>query len=306
MGAESTCPCHLPLAADLNRIVAVFAYAPQANNPDGRGGINLHLDAGPARGAKYNLGGGNLVPHDDDLNPVEAEFNAIKATNFDPRRAKIFYYMIWAHRYDGGTSSGNAFAIPNDSFVVTLGAFPSHGTSDQKVGTFIHEFGHDLGQLHGGNDDTNYKPNYLSVMNYAYQLDGVPGTGTKPAYFGYSSAVLPTLNESALNEAVGLHSPAASPYRAKWICPNFSQAVSPGTANGPLDWNCDGSAAGTVSTDVNGDGSLHNLAGWNNWGTLVYGGGAVGGGADPPTVRGNGRAPLPELTLEQWRAHNHR
>ena len=75
-----------------------------------------------------------------------AQFNAIKAANFNPRRAKIFYYMIWADRYDGGGSSGNAFAIPNDSFVVSLGAFPAHGTADQNVGTFIHEFGHTLGQ----------------------------------------------------------------------------------------------------------------------------------------------------------------
>ena len=50
-----------------------------------------------------------------------------------------------------------------------------------------------LGQRHGGNNDENYKPNYLSVMNYAYQLAGVPRTGALPPYFGYSSAVLPSL-----------------------------------------------------------------------------------------------------------------
>jgi len=64
--------------------------------------------------------------------------------------------------------------------VVTLGGFPSHGTSDAKVGTFIHEFGHDLGQRHGGDNDQNFKPNYLSVMNYAFQIGGVPRTGALP------------------------------------------------------------------------------------------------------------------------------
>jgi hypothetical protein len=305
MGAETTCPCRLPLATDLNRIVSVFASAPLANNPSGQAGIALHLDAGPARGAAFNLGGGNLVPVDGDLNPAITQFNAIKSANFNPRRAKIFYYMIWADRYDGTTSSGNAFAIPNDSFVVTLGAFPSHGTSDQKVGTFVHEFGHTLGQRHGGNNDTqNYKPNYLSVMNYAFQLAGVPRTGALAPYFGYSSAVAPTLNESALNESVGLNSATASTYRTSWFCPSGAQAASPGTANGPLDWNCNGIRSGTVRVDVNGDGLVGTLAGWNNWGTLIYGGGAVGGGASP-----GGRSSqqvLPgELTWEQAKRYAH-
>ncbi len=84
MGAEAVCPCHLPLAADLDQIRSDFATAPQQNNPDGKPGINLHLDAGAARGAAYDLGGGNLVPFDSDLNPVVAQFSAIKAGNFNP------------------------------------------------------------------------------------------------------------------------------------------------------------------------------------------------------------------------------
>ena len=102
MGAESVCPCHLPLAPDLDRIVAAFATSPYADNPDGRPGIAIHLDAGPYRGAKYDLGGGNVVAHDDDLNPVYGEFPPLKAANFSPLRAKTFHYMIWAHGYDGG------------------------------------------------------------------------------------------------------------------------------------------------------------------------------------------------------------
>jgi hypothetical protein len=300
MGAEATCPCHLPLAADLNRIRAVYASAPFANNPSGQAGINLHLDAGAARGAAFNLGGGNLVAHDADLNPVVAQFSAIKSANFRANRAKIFYYMIWAHGYDGGTSSGNAFAIPNDSFVVTLGAFPSHGTSDQKVGTFVHEFGHDLGLAHGGNTGDNYKPNYLSVMNYAFQFTGVPRTGTLAPNFGYSSATLPSLNEFSLNESVGLNSTAASTYRTRWFCPNNVQRTSPGTANGPIDWNCNGVASGTVAADINGptDNFGSTLTGFNDWANLVYGGGTVGAGAAPITAQQNRVLP-DELTWDQ-------
>ncbi len=305
MGAEATCPCHLPLAADLRRIVAVYANAPYAYNPNGQRGIRLHLDAGAARGAEFNLGGGNLVAHDDDLNPVVPQFTAIKNANFNPLRAKIFYYMIWAHNYDGGSSSGNAFAIPNDSFVVTLGSWPSHGTSDVKVGTFVHEFGHDLGQLHGGNDNGNYKPNYLSVMNYAFQVTGVPRTGSLPADFGYSWSTLPSRNENALNENIGLNSTTASTYKTRWFCPSGAQVQSPGTANGPLDWDCSGVATGIRAADINGDGFRSTLGTYNNWAHLVYGGGAVGGGVSATTRLMNQpslQESIPsELTLKEAR-----
>jgi len=295
MGAEATCPCHLPLAADLARIVSVFASAPSAHNPNNATGINLHLDAGSARGSTYNLGGGNLVPHDDDLNPVLTEFNAIRAANFDSRRARIFYYMIWAHGYDGGASSGNAFAIPNDRFVVTLGLWPGHGSSDAKVGTFVHEFGHDLGLGHGGNEDRNFKPNYLSVMSYAFQTTGVPPTGTTAPYFGYSTSTLPPLDEGSLDENVGLNSSAASTYRTRWFCPDGTLVTSPGTANGPLDWSCNGTITQPVVVDLNNDGMRDTLTSFNDLGNLVYGGGAVG-----PTAERARQAPLEELTFEEY------
>jgi len=292
----------LPAAADLNRIVNVFATAPQAKNPNGQTGIRLHLDAGAARGAAYNLGGGNAVPFDFDLNPVVPQFKAIKASNFDSTaRAKIFYYMIWGNGYDGGTSSGNAFAIPSDSFLVSLGRWPSGGTPDQRVGTFVHEFGHALGQKHGGNDHSNYKPNYLSVMNYSFQLGGVMRTnGTR--YFGYSSFKLPSLNETNLNEKKGLRSKLAKPYRTQWVCPNYTFKIG-GRSDKNLDWTCNGKLAKKVKADINGDGHLSTLGTYNNWGNIVYGGGAVGGG---PAVMSDSMKIMPELTLEEHEEHQHR
>jgi hypothetical protein len=302
MGAEAVCPCHLPPAADLNRIVAAYAAAPYANNPDGLTGIRLHLDAGAARGAAFNLGGGNLVPFDADLNPVAAQFNAIKAANFNPARSKVYYYMIWAHGYDGGSSSGNAFNIPNDSFVVTLGLWPGGGSSDTKVGTFIHEFGHDLGLHHGGDDDANYEPNYLSVMNYAFQVTGIPRTGTTPPSFTYSSFTLPSLNESALNENAGLGDARAATYRTRWFCPNGTQRTTAGGANLPINWNCDGVTGGIVAANVNNAGGLSVLGTQNNWANLVYGGGTVGGGVSAG-LSATAKAPQ-ELTYQEAKEHH--
>jgi hypothetical protein len=309
MGAEATCPCHLPLASDLARIVNVFASAPYANNPDGLTGIRLHLDAGSARGAAYNMGGGNLVPHDHDLNPVETEFNAIRSAHFNAaKRAKIFYYMIWAHGYNGGSSSGNAFAIPNDRFVVTLGLWGNHGSSDEKVGTFVHEFGHTLGLYHGGYDNTNYKPNYLSVMNYGFQVSGIPRTGTTAPDFGFSRFDYPDLIETSLNEASGLGSSMASTYRTRWWCPNGTLRFTSAGANSNIDWNCSGAInSGTVSVDINKDGVKNTLTSRNDWGTLVYGGGLVGAGSSAG-MEASVPAPTDELTYEEsqrHRGHNH-
>lgn len=306
MGAETTCPCHLPLAADLARITAVFASAPSARNPDGSAGIRLHLDAGSARGATYNLGGGNLVTHDSDLNPLIAQFAALKAKHFDPKRAKVFHYMIWAHGYNGGTSSGNGFAIPSDSFVVTLGKWPGHGDANAKVGTFVHEFGHGLGQRHGGDDSANYEPNYLSVMNYAFQVGGVPRTSGSP-YFGFSSFAAPALTEASLDQGVGVDDDEATPYRTSWFCPDGSYVRSPGTANGPLDWNCNGGASGRVMVDVNFDGRLSTLSGWDNWDTLTFGGGSVGGGVSTvSTLASRVNPAVPdELTLTEHLSRRH-
>ncbi|MGY0235920.1 hypothetical protein [Longispora urticae] len=293
----------LASATALDRIVAVFAAAP-VSNPDGTTGIKLHLDAGSARGTAYNLGGGNQVPYDSNLQPAESQTKTIKTANFDAKRAAVFYYMLWADDYDGSCSSGNAFAIPNDTFIVTMGPRCDWTvTEDMNVGTFIHELGHTLGLMHGGVDHVNYKPNYLSVMNYAFQFEGVPKVSGS-AYFGYSDFAPPALNETSLRESLGLNTPEASGWRTQWICPNGTTRTS-GAANGPIDWNCDGDTADTARTDINDDNRVRTLTAQDNWASIVFGGGAVGGGGSSQGLRTD--EGLREMTKHDWaRMHGHR
>jgi hypothetical protein len=78
--------------------------------------------------------------------------------------------------------SGDA-EFPGLNFVVSLArfqnlGFPSDVFSLQTSGTLMHELGHNLGLHHGGGlgfgaSVLNYKPNYLSVMNYNHQFTGV-------------------------------------------------------------------------------------------------------------------------------------
>ncbi|QIS14047.1 hypothetical protein [Nocardia arthritidis] len=298
----------LPSTAVLDRIVAVFADAP-VTNPDGSTGITLHLDAGDERGDRYRLGGGNLVPDDNNLSPVDTEVGEIKQANFNGNRAQVFHYMIWADRYNGRCSSGISLGIPADTFIVTMG--PSCGwrvNDDMQVGTFVHELGHNLGLTHGGGDHTHFKPNFLSVMNYFFQMRGVPRQDDSP-YFGYSNVNLPTLDEGALDEMTGLGEGAAG-WGTSYTCPVRNGRLTWVTqvpANEPIDWNCDGEFARTpVRADINryrnpdrtaGEPEeIGSLSASSDWDRLVYDGGSIGLGSS----RVDQSAGLDEMTKEQY------
>lgn len=50
---------------------------------------------------------------------------------------------------------------------------PVDGTFNNHTGTFLHELGHTMALRHGGVDDTNFKPNFLSIMSYSFQMRGL-------------------------------------------------------------------------------------------------------------------------------------
>ncbi|MDX1523523.1 MAG: hypothetical protein R3264_17990, partial [Anaerolineae bacterium] len=179
-----------PNQAVIDRIEKVFVNAP-VPNPDGVDGINLHLELA------------DEVPFVDSIpwdNGNIGQFYELKAENFEPHREPVYHYMIWGHRYANHNSQkpfaiGISTKVPGPDFLVTLGSFDG-GTDDEKVGAFVHEFGHNLGLAHGGNNTKNYKPNYLSSMNYWWAIDGVSYNGEQ--VFGYQPFNLPSLNESSL------------------------------------------------------------------------------------------------------------
>jgi uncharacterized repeat protein (TIGR01451 family) len=197
---------------------------------------------------------GNAIPHQDNLTVAGSpsgspDVLAIRNQHFAHRFDSRYFYSIWAHQYNSGGSSGIA-DLPGRIHLVTLGAFPGQvGTFAHQVGTFIHEFGHNLGQRHGGADHDNYKPNYVSIMNYHYQLSGIGPVlqarglaNSSQGFndFGYSHGALPPLNETSLDERVGI---------------GLGRAV---------DWNCDGD-----TTDVNLARDLQENGNWCAPGTSL-------------------------------------
>jgi uncharacterized repeat protein (TIGR01451 family) len=198
-------------------------------------------------------------------------------------RAKVFHYNLWAHLQsdpgpsgvaEGGNTEVNCnpiFSHPvkeltGDDLMMSLwGANgEENGTPASRAVTFMHELGHNLGLDHGGGDSVNFKPNYLSVMNYFFSGDGIPlevppsaPPGTPTWQIDYSNQELPPLAEvdpagqGLLNEPAGIGGP--STLRTFFTCPSGQFAGAP--ASGAVDWNCSGGPAtdNNVKSDINGD-----------------------------------------------------
>jgi hypothetical protein len=214
-------------------------------------------------------------------------FDTIKLAHFTAGRAAVFHYNVWAHNLctSFGSTSGisrngtASFGSGASDFIVSLGSWTGGvGTANEQAGTFMHEFGHNLGLRHGGEDHTQWKPNYVSVMNYAFQTRGlfIGGSG---GYFDYSRYDFPDLNENNLNETTGIGSPTT--IGTYHFC-GLGNMV-PDTDASSVDWNCDGDQTDTgLSYNINQGMSWNNnntfdtLTTQNDWVNLVYSGGSIG------------------------------
>ena len=249
------------------------------------------------------------------IDPNEAaDFDAIKKANFGTlaERASAntvntlnakrlaFRYVLFAHKQvgtspAGGSGSSGCAEVEGDDAVVTLGAFTtttvegvSHprGTTDHQAGTFMHELGHTLGLRHGGFENLNCKPNYLSVMSYSRQFAGSPIPNRR---LDYSGAVVPGplgLNEAILDEFLGLGldpslgpEPPFFPSADQTAFGPSAWSVVPANAF-PINWNrskqgpnptFQPNASANINQGPGGcDGAGTFLGGHDDWGNLLY------------------------------------
>lgn len=218
------------------------------------------------------------------------------------------HYCVFVNSIGGNGSSGYSLGsrspldgLPGDLFVVALGQYrtlvPARFLRRGEVGTFLHELGHNLGLSHGGTKPrphTNYKPNYLSVMNYHHQFGFYRLAGTSAQsfdYWDYSRAGSGnSLHEKRLDEAQGIKlAPEAefadTPEMDRLIGFTFcDEATSRAFLwNTPLDYDCDGSiSAGTVAVDTNLDGRKNKLGKAGvDWERLDFTGVAAAAGRGP-------------------------
>ncbi|MBU0461380.1 MAG: hypothetical protein KJ574_02210, partial [Nanoarchaeota archaeon] len=292
---------HKPNASVIQRVVNAF------NNK----GIALHVDTG-------QWGGGNAVAHQEGSEwhkfdfDNDAERNAylannqylfdIKKANFDRDRLGIFYYGIFVHEKPDTTGQ----AEMGGNFYV---AMRENARVGAKAGTLMHEFGHTLQLGHGGRlenalqyDNTHFKPNYRSIMNYHFQFGGVPkkdASGKTTYLLDYSEEDLPDIEERLImNEQAGLNWPSDPSLQSYYTCrdnghgglgvaADVLDASSTDPKNlkviftmdgSPVDWNCDGIIGVIAPTNVNGkdndeyaiaDGQLTLLEGRSDWDKIV-------------------------------------
>ena len=162
-----------------------------------------------------------------------------------------------------GITSGTVTSISGYSDLggadsaVTLGLWETAPNQDMSkranviAGTLFHELGHTIGLGHGGlyYDQGNYvptfeancKPNYQSIMNYLFQLDGV-GPG---AAIAFSNQALTTLTQSSLSSVsqlidTSVPGGAAATYpTSTWYVP-----TAPSPTASPATLHCDGAPLG--------------------------------------------------------------
>jgi hypothetical protein len=281
----------------IETIVDAFADSPYVS-PTESVGINLHVGQGPDSILDFSTDA-----EWDDLSsagPIEFyevigeisnntydwdDFDDRKQERFLPTgRTPIFHYAIAAYWLDEDANekgtSGWARVTGTD-FVISLGSYPSgHGTVEQQAGTFMHELGHNLGLLHGGHEPTNHKPNYLSVMNYSFQFIGLI-EGGEAGHFDYSRVDLDNLYESSLDESLGLGEEAEG-YGTVYFCGTEDEDMAPpflgDGSTESIDWNCNEEVdePGLI-VSINKNASLETLEGNNDWTSLIFVGGAIGG-----------------------------
>jgi len=292
---NSSDPGVIPRKESLQKVVDAFAAK----------SINVIFDAGTEFNssfskADFNFGqGNNVVPFEPcvTLNQTTCSSNVSnkrslydwKEENMDLRRRSVFHYFLFGSSQlaNGASGSSGVAELPGNDFLVSMGNWGFQTTPDSNLNllinmqasTIMHELGHNLNLQHGGDEGVNYKPNYWSIMNYTYQLNGLdPDPASITAYqrwriakgdgapsrcnlvgspcgnttqfiMSYSDGTGLNLNESALAESANIGRGAATGAYA--------------------DWNLNGAlTTGTYSKDLNVDSSLGVLHDYNDWANI--------------------------------------
>ena len=270
-------------------------------------GIRLHIQVDE-----------EAVAHSDDLafEPCTGpggvgvpDFDALKSAwfgtaaerdNAQALNAKrlVFHYGLFAHKLLGRGDTSGCAEVPGNDFVVSLGGYTqtgldmhNRGSTPEQAATLMHELGHNLDLRHGGRDDLNYKPNYPSVMNHAFQFATYIDTRLLDFSHGEHVPLDERLDESALLEADGIAGvPAGWSGTAFSLydfvpTPDISDPPCEGTytfntiktnvdASAGIDWNGNGfptssSVCMDINNFLNGPIALDILEDHNDWENLL-------------------------------------
>lgn len=261
----------IPQKESLDMLVAAFR-----NN-----GINLHIDVGNRFSASFNPANYNLgnkrsrVPYKPGIGLSQskaglgnrASIYAYKDQYMDINRKQIFHYMILANSQNASGASGSSgrAEIGGNDIIISIGSWNLDDSSTKaknilinyQAGTMMHELGHNLGLLHGGDVGENYKPNYISIMNYLYQLRGigpVTGVGTGDRFYkakGYKSLGLCDLTNGPCSSSFSINYSNGS--SAALNENSLDENIGLGRGNTWVDYN-NNNTKDVISLNINGNG----------------------------------------------------
>lgn len=250
---------------------------------------NLHDNASGLDPADFDLGGGEEVPFFDGVtfDPADARANLYdyKRDYMDYNRIQVFHYLLFANsqNLNGSSGSSGLAEINANDLIVSLGNW-SLSTTDTnetnklinyQASTLMHELGHNLGLLHGGNENDNYKPNYFSIMNYLYQLSGLSTIGTDEGDRVYASSNFHNgsgtcysgLSNSRYTNTFKMDYSHGNAVSFSFAAINETLGLGQ-TGSSNVDFDCDGDDTETSVTmpDGNGDlsGTITDYDDWSN------------------------------------------
>ena len=311
-----------------------YVYTDPGDSPpdDDCTGINLHVVVDEALAHADNLDwagakvGGNACVNGVGYHPNHSAFELVKAYHFGSvgdnaatlaAKRLLFHYSLSTHRQTVGNTSSGCGEMPGNDFYVSLGGW-TNVTATEHEATFMHELGHNLNLCHAGprklavpdsQCDFNYKPNYLSVMNYTFSFPWTPDGQATGRKLDYSRVALPPgdplialcpaggagahiLTENALlDEPDGIDCgitaavPAGWPKTAYTYVSGMSCPFKVVPSTGGIDWNMIGGLTVNVTAPINDAFNpappppscfatpnpwLTPLKGYNDWPFLLY------------------------------------
>jgi len=273
-----------PGTFDMTR--AMFAAAPILN-PLTDNGINLILDTSGSV-PFWSVVDFTAV---DNAMLGTANFGTLKAANFDnANRGNIYHYAIWANARANGSSgiSDVIFGSGGDDLIVSFDDFGvSFQTLRSQVETLAHEFGHNLDQRHGGDNNSTNKPNYWSVMAYTWQLRTGRSDAWRrmrptcpPFYYATTGATEPNGALPGIINAVVDYSDGM----AATLVENTNTLNEPnGVCGQPVDWDDEGDQTDVAfNADVDDNGSaIDTVNDFANWRALKFVGPSTNGSVVP-------------------------
>jgi hypothetical protein len=290
---NSTDPGITPQEDALDKVVTAF----ENSTTD----LRVHFDVGDLytaseNPARYNMDeGDHQVPfHQSTTLGVQSGYSNVyeyKNQYMPLAKRQVFHYLLFANsqRADGLSGSSGLAEKPGNDFLVTLGSWglvttPALNFNELvnfQASTVMHELGHNLGLSHGGNESDNFKPNYLSIMNYLYQLNGLatPGAGEDDRflYEYYGVGTRAGLSNSPYGTGFLMNYSHGNAFDLDETDLNETTGFKFGGSSGPVNFNNDADTSDTgLSQDIDDGGigygqalvSNETISDYDDWGNI--------------------------------------